>query len=381
VYNNYEIISDQQQQTFVYETVSGQETNTKPWFQGGFTRTITTEITLGDTLIWSQAITYGYRPTYPVIAKADYSEDPCDGQPIETEYAEIFKKTRVLGYQEHASGAYLVDKTETWERGLKPWKITSENLSNFSGLDNTQDQPAAIDDYAIYGHEDILGGEDIISYSLETYTHTAQISPEVCPKDYIHLETTRRLDQYQLDSDFTFRLFATEIDYYQVSGDSPTGQVAYVGSGQVWTKTETRGSYDTEALTFITQPSREFNANPPAAKWIRPRVNQITAFATINNPLVSQNGRLYQDRPEPLAADFCYTEEQLQTFGARALSENNGLAQAKEIAVPYFRTYELGDSIQYTDQNGVTGQYLVYSISLIQDGPTSVKAITLAQSP
>jgi hypothetical protein len=391
VYNNYDLVSENQRSTQVYREVSGQPTNTKPWFQGGYTETITTEITLGDTLIWSRSITSGYlpinpanstSPSYPgggpgylgiLVSKADYSEDPCDSQVIETEWGIINTKTFSLTYQEHPSGSYLINAAQNWERGLVLQQVTEDNLSDYSGATNTSNNPAAEGDYSIYN--------GIINYSNEIYGHTPQINSEVCSKDFIHLETQRRLDSYSLGSDFVYRLVGTEIDYYQASGQLSTlGQSSFIGTNQLWTKTEVRGAYDSDSATFITQPTLVLPENsPPTSKWVRPKLTPITAFTTVANPLISQNGRLFVDRPKPETAPFCYTQNQLTTYGNRILQQNNGLSRAREIVLPYFNTLALGDSVYYSDQNGQITSNLVFSIGVSQDGPLVTKSIVLAQ--
>jgi hypothetical protein len=372
VYNNYELITPNQRETNVYTRVSGQETNTKPWFQGGYTSTEVTEITQGDTLIWKRAITSGYIPTDHIISKADYELDPCSSEPLTTTFGVIKTETFAVSYQEHPSGAFLILGEQSWERGKKPRRLDDDSLPGYQPGTNSSGNPVAAGDWVIY--------DGILSYSKEVYEHTPQANPEVCSKDYIHLQTSRKLDTYGLEN-WTYIRLATEIDTYQSEGTSPTeGQSFYVGTGLSWQKQEARAEWDTNAQAYIVQPNRVIpNSNPPASQWVRPKLTEVNAFAIINNNLASQNGRLFNDRPTPENAPFCYTADQLQLYGQRVISENNGLAQSKELVVPYFSTLELGDPVVYTDQNQTTHAYQVYALSIAVDNNLVSKNLVLSR--
>lgn len=326
---------------FTKKAISGDPTNTKPWFQGGYTETTTTQVFYGDTIIWSEELTQGYVPTSPTFTKAQAQGDPCFSE-LTTTFTRISRKVTNLSYYTHISGSFLVSKKETWTYSKK-----------------LKDLPPA--SYEIY--------DGIVEYILEEYQNTPQINSEVCEKDFIHLQTQKHLRRWGLLDDFTYLLLDSEIVTYTVEGLNPDSVTSYVGSGQQWNETIQSGSFDTEENIFITQPTEINEAvDPPTSIWIRPQTQRTNAFTQVS---LNVSGSV---ELKPINAPFCYNLEQLNTFGLRFLRETYGLANGISLVVPYWLTVKLGDSVKYKNKN-----YLVFNIEFNQTLNEATKTLLLSE--
>jgi len=342
VKNDYSLINDFELVRTSERSISGVTSNTKPWFQGGYTETITEKAALGDTEVWSKTVVYGYIPDGLGVTEAQYNNDACSPTTISTTFGIISTKYTEKTYVKHISEAYLVTEEREWFYTKEMEKVddfyfTRDNLKN---------------------------------YSLTTYKNTPQVNSDVCEKDYIHFLTYLRTETYELNTNFVGYLLKSDvITEYKVKGVSSLNQDSFVGSEQAWVKTTIEGAYDAEALAFVVQPTKvETVSTPPLSNWIRPSLTDIVAFRTIN---LNLNGSL---ETEPLEAPYCYTEDQLQTFGMRYLREIYGLSLGLSLVVPFYLTINIGDSILYENN-----PYLVYDIEINQSLNEATKTIILCR--
>lgn len=341
VANNYTLLEDFRLERTVKVTVAGLATNTKPWFHGGYTTTTTTTVTLGDTPVWSEEVTWGYVPTAPTLTQAQIQEDPCQPSAIATVWGQVSRKVLNVAYYEHTSGAYLVNRSETWLNGKKLRQLPSSSYEIFDGLQE---------------------------YTLEEFENTPQINNEVCSKDYIHAQTWSRIRRFGLTEEFTYILLEEVDTRYRVEGANPGQLTTYVGLGQAWTQVISRGAYDSREKVFITQP-QEVNpgTDPPQAKWIRPVQRQVIAFTETS---LEAPGSV---EVKPLQAPFCYTQGQLEAYAIRYLRETYGLARGLTLVVPYYINVTLGDSVKYQGK-----PYLVFNVEINQTGPEATRTILCA---
>lgn len=341
VSNTYSLVNPFSIRTESFTTVSGLANNTKPWFQGGYTQTVTTKAYLGVAEVWSKEVVYGYLPVGNAVTEAQYNEDPCSNSTIDTIWGIVSTKLKNSIYTRHKSGAYLVNEVREY--------FTAKTMEK------------ALPFYVMR--------EDLQSYSTTEYLYTAQINNEVCSKDYIHITHYTRTKSYAIKKDYSaYILTKDSITSYTVKGTSNLNTNSYVGTGQTWVKTEVAGEYDSESDNFIIQPAREEEvSSPPGANWIRPSKEEILAKTEVS---LNLPGSLEQ---RPLEAPFCYTLSQLNTFGTRFLREHHGLYRGKILVVPFYFDIRLGDSVWYDNE-----PYLVYSIEINQTLEEVTKTILLS---
>lgn len=357
--NNFKVVQPLEMDEISYKTNTSIESNTKPWFKGGYTETETTKWLVGDTLVHEEIVQKGYVPTVDSWSEDDQKADQCDdgsfdtksSNPIPVEWGLVKKETFSVTASMHKSGARLIEKEEKWVEGKK----VERGEGNQSGQ------------FKIY--------EGIIEYNKTEYENTAQINPEICEKDYIHLMTRKIEENYGFTkSVFGFRLQNKTITTYVPITESSLGLTSFVGTSQKWKKTVKKGEYSQDDETFIVQPDKTSEGeNPPNSKWIRPPKKEINAFTTVNDDRVTE----FTGKPESKEAPFCFNMRQLETLGKRILEENNGLAKSIEIVLPYHYTVSLGDSVRYTDRDGDVSYYLVQNISINQDLSDSLKTLLL----
>lgn len=339
--NQYLLVQGFVTRRFSKTVVSGTPDNTKPWFQGGYTETTTTQVFYGDSKIWEEAITFGYVPTTFPISKAVAQGDPCVSA-VATEWARITRKLTNATFYTHISGSFLVEKIETWTFGKKLKEVPT-------------------DQYELY--------DDRIEYVIETYQNTPQINSEVCEKDYLHLQTRKRVSKWGLLDDFSYRLLSDEITTYTAAGQNPDALTAYVGAGQQWNQAIQSGAFDQKEQVFVTQPTQiNENTNPPESQWIRPKVQRTNAFKEVS---LNVGGSV---ELKPVNAPFCYNLDQLQVFGERYLQEIYGLANGLSLVAPYWLPVKLGQSVTYRGKN-----YRVFNLEINQTQNEATKTILLAE--
>lgn len=357
--NTFTIVKPLEEDQTSYVTVTSVPSNEKPWFKGGYTETEVTTWKVGEQEIHRESVQMGYVPTVSQWSESDQKADQCDdgsfddntSNPIPVEWGLVKKEIFAISAENHKSGSKLVTKEEKWSEGKKVERGTGE----FS------------DTYKLYDGK--------LSYKVTKYENTPQINPEVCEKDYIHLMTRRYKERYGFtESVFGYRLQEKEIERYVPITKSTLGLTSYVGTGQVWKKTISRGEYSEDDDSFIVQPDRTIEGeDPPNSKWIRPPKDDVNAFTTVEDDQVTK----FTGKPESIEAPFCFNMLQLETLGHRHLAENNGLAKSIEIVLPYHYTINLGDSVRYKNRFNEYDYYLVHNISINQDGPDSVKTLLL----
>jgi len=360
VSNQYEILESLHPRIEVSKIVSSLPSNIRPWFQSGYTETTITSHFIGDTLVFQTKVLMGYVPTASVISDADYSEDQCDGTPIPTSWQIVSTTTLALGYYPHASGSFLVSKSETWVVG-KQYQASDRLLSSDS---NYADSPRV---WRLFSGN--------LEYAIETYVNTPQVNNEVCVKDYIHLLTAIRKETYKLDNNFVYRLHGVSDERFSTLTSNPQETSTFEGFTQEWSKVTSEGAYSDSDKSFIVQPAVVTPESPSGSKWVRPGLKSALVFDSITDSAAEQ----LEGVPESIEAPFCYTLSQLQVYGTRTLKENNSLAQSIEVAVSYFFPASLGQSISYTDHLGNVSGYLVYNITVTQSGPDSQKTLLLAK--
>lgn len=341
VKNDYTLINDFAVIKTSERSINGVPANTKPWFQGGYTETITEKAVLGDGEIWSKVIVYGYFPTSDV-SESQYNEDACDPSTIPVAYGIISTKYIAKEYEKHLSEAYLVTKESEWFYTKEMEKVG----------------------FSYYVRDNLK------TYSITNYTHTPQINEAVCEKDYLHFLTYIRTETYTLNANFVGYLLTSDvITEYKVKGVSSLNQSSFVGVDQSWIKTTITGAYDTENKAFVIQPTKvEDVTAPPSGLWIRPSTTAVTAFRTVQ---LSLDGSL---ETKPVEAPYCYTEEQLEVFGQRVLKETYGLSQGLNLVVPFYILLGIGDSVIYEDL-----PYLVYNVEINQSLSQATKAVILCR--
>lgn len=324
-------------------TPSGDPSNTKAWFQGGYTETTTEQTFLGDKLIWSRDVTRGYVPdTFPVT-KTGVEADPCSPTITSNSWQVIETKVFRLQYQSHESGGHMVTARETWVNGKKLKPISDTEYELYDGR---------------------------ISYAVEFYTNTPQINPELCRKDYYYLQTRKQKEEWGLNDDFLFKRLTVNTETYAAATANPDSLTAYVGAGQRWRRTTVQGDYsgDTRSLT-IGSGLVEEGQIPPSSEWIRPPVQKNTAFKDVQ---LGVNGGSVETKP--VNAPFCYTLPQIQTFGLRYLRESYGLSKGLAVIAPYWLNVRLGDSITFRGSN-----YLVFNIEINQTINEATKTLLLSE--
>lgn len=306
VQNEFEVDSGMLRNTARSERVTGLETDTRPWFQNGFTRTTTDTTSVGDTAIFSREVTWGYVPTASTLTQAQLSTDPCESSPIETEWGVVKDVTTQLQYSVHESGAYLVHGRKVWTYGRALEDIPQSTSKT------------------VY--------EGILAYEEESYLNTAQIS-QACRKDWIHLQTYKRVRRFARDTG-VYRLISDLIEEY--SGQR-LGQGA-VSTRATWLKTVASGEWS-QGVGWVKQPVQSFQADPPQSVWIRPVIERVTAQTE------ARWGNFPERRAETLDCPACFTESQLKSYGERWLREQAGLSGAVLCQVPMNLMLSLGDSV------------------------------------
>ena len=342
VKNDYSIVNDFEIVTTTDRAISGVPSNTKPWFQGGYTETITERAVLGDTEVWSKVTVNGYIPAGTGVTEEQYNEDACSDSTIETYYGIISTKYVAKEYKKHLSQAFLVTQEREWF-----YTKALEKIDDFYWL-----------------------RDNLKNYSLTKYKHTAQINDQVCEKDYLHFLTYSRQTTYELAPNFNdYILTGDVITEYKMKGKSALNQDSFVGVDQSWTQTVITGAYDKENLAFVIQPTKETPVNnPPGGLWIRPSLTNVIAFRTVE---LDATGSL---ETKPMEAPYCYTEAQMETFGMRTLREIYGLSQGLNLVVPFYLNIGINDSVIYEDK-----PYVVYNTEINQTLNEATKTITLAR--
>jgi hypothetical protein len=351
--NQFSILGSLEPRVEVQTLVNSVPTNTKPFWASGYTETLITSHFIGDTLIFQTKVQSGYLPKPDQLPIPDdiYREDPCAESTLETEWGLVQTETFSLGHHPHPSGAFLATKAERWVVGKRPRQQSDETWVLFDGT---------------------------LEYSIESYENTPQTNSEVCSKDWIQLQTVWRKETYKVDSEFIYRLVGVEDERYTPTSANPQAGTTFEGFVQEWSKVTSSGAYSESDDTFIVQPAVVTTEDPPAANWIRPSSKVALVFDQLTDPLVQPSAKF--SLPPAIEASFCYNLQQLRVFGQRWLRENNGLAQAVEVAVPFHLQVNLGDSIWYTNSLGQTHGYLVFNISLTQSGPDSQKVLLLSRA-
>lgn len=327
-------------------TVQGLESNTKPWFQGGYTETITETRFFGDTEVWVRSTTRGYVPTNPRPWDAALvNEDPCAEGSFSTTFQVINVKTKQITYENHPSGAFLINGERNWEEGKQIFQLESGDYNLFDGR---------------------------ISFTNETIGHVTEPNKAVCKREYNVVVTRRRKEIYNINSDRDYGFTGWIEERYTSSGESSTlGQSAFTGIGKIWNKTTDQGDFSEQEGTWIIQPTiTERNVNPLTASFIRPVTQDVTNFSEVS----LMPGNL---EPRPLSASFCYNKTQLDTVGLNYLKEEYGLSKSKVLAVPLSKPINLGDSIYYTDRNGLQNPYIVWTVEVNQTLNEVTKALVL----
>ena len=333
--------------------IQGNPQNTKPWFQGGYQETETRVTSLGDTDVHIEEITRGY---IPIDARpwdaALVEEDPCAIGAFQTVLGIIKRKITRLTYQTHPSGSFLVNRNQVWENGLQIYQI---------------DQDPEIETPAPY---DLYNGP--LTYELETYRNSPQVNSEVCQKDYNYVIINRRLEKFSLTSNRVFIFKSWEQESFTPSGESSTlGQSSFTGQEQTWSRVLNQGEFSEEDNVWIIQPTQnDINVSPPSSQFISPVSVSITNFSEFT----LQPGNL---EPRPLTAPFCYNKNQLDTISERYLREQYGLSKAKVVTMPLNFPLNIGESVDFTDRNGLQYPYLVWSREINQTENTATQSFVL----
>lgn len=317
-----------------YKRVSGNIEDDRAWFQGGYTETVVTETTLGDTVIHRTEVLRGYVPTNPQPwSRSQVEGDVCDDNPFETLFQDITTKTMTLRYQDHSSGSFLVTREQNWERGLLLRQLQ----------DNTYD---------------LFFGD--ISYTNTLYQNVAQINAEVCEKDYLWVQKSVNTVEFDLDEDFQRQKKRTSLIQYQVQGTSPTqGQTSFTGIGQTWNRVTTVGEIEDSGL-FVVQPDRlEEDVSPPTAQWIRPARQEVINFHQHSVERIPGSRT-----PVSVNGPFCYNREQLTQVGDTYLRDTFGLSNSLSVLVPWDNPAQLGEYVQYVNRLGRSRTYRVYNIEV-----------------
>lgn len=336
------------------KTTNGNPENTNPWFQNGYTETITTTYTVGGTLTYSKEEFYGYVPTTFPVPKSETSTDACDTSTLETEFRLITTKTYAATYSPHQSGAYLVHKKENWLDGLKVY-----------------DDPTDSTQYLLYD-----GPQE---YSVEHFTNVAQINNKVCAKDYLHYKLRVEKQEFKLNDTNELILVSNSLETYRANGRNPGETDFYIGPGQIWERFYTQGSIDDESGLFINQPvQNEIDVTPPNSEWIRPNTRDIQAFLEYESPYLT---RTYDEATSPpVSAPCCFRRSHLATFADRYLREQYGLANAITVTIPFRFNLVVGTIIEYQHSDGTVLPYLVYAEETNQTGNVATRSLTLIRT-
>lgn len=336
------------------KTVNGVPTNTSPWFQNGYTETVTTTYTIGGTTTFIKELFYGYVPTTFPIAKSSTESTGCSVSPLATEWKLITTKTFSVGYNQHISGSYLVWKKENWLEGLK-----------------LQENPTDPTQYILF--------EGTQEYSIETYTNVAQVNKKVCAKDYLHYKLTIDRQEFKLNKDFELTLFANSRSQYTAFGKSASDPDFYIGSGQRWELSETSGEYDEELKAWVNQPTNsQYDVTPPNSEWIRPNTRDIQAYLAFESPALSS--RFDPATAPPQSAPCCFNRNQLSVYADRYLREQYGLSNAITVVIPDRFRINVGNTVRYTRSDGTPIFYLVFGEEYNQTGCVATKTLTLART-
>lgn len=329
VSNNYSIIKPLTIETKTFRSITGDASNTKPFFQNGYQETLETHTYLGDTLIYKKVENWGYVPTdAQPWNNSQVNPGVCETGFTSTVFQLIATKTDSVTYSAYYD-SYLIDKEEYWDRGLE--------LVESSGS------------YTLVNR--------LNEYRIKTYFNRPQPSISVCKKDYIHLSLRIREDVYKIVND-VFSHYSFDDISYTLVGSSITDLDAYSGVGDVWNSINSKGEYDSNAGKIITQPIVENLADPPNARVISPKTENYINYFTYS---LGTDTRI---TPNTVDAPFCYDLEQLETFARRYLLEQYGLSNSIQIELPYTHPAKLGSSIRFTDSKGVTKNYVVHHLEI-----------------
>jgi len=346
--NEYSVQSNFIVESTSFTTVNGVNSDDKPYFQGGYTETVTTEYTLGSKVIHRVEITSGYIPTSSTLTEVQVEQnDPCLDSTVSTVWGVVSTKTFALTYYLHSSGSYLVSKEENWNIGLDLQKQEDTSYTVFNGT---------------------------LEYDITEYDNVAQINANVCSKDYFHFQTRSKYTKFGLTESKVYRQLEQKIDRYSVVGVNPnSGQSSFLGVPQSWNKLISTGAWVESSKTWVNQPNRtERDVTPPESTWIRPKFDTIISYETVTFDKVSGY------RPaENLEAPHSFNTTQLKNYANRFLSEQWGLAHSVQIIVPFHIPLSLGNSVYYTDYTGSRNSYIIFNVEYNLELSDGIKTITL----
>lgn len=331
---------------------NGDPSNDNPYFKGGYTETDITLKALGDTEISRKEIVRGYLPSSLSYTDAQAEEDSCDPSTISTFFTKVEENNEYINYVQHESGAYLVHR-KTIEKYARRLSKTPTGY-------------------------DIDPAFRLQERTIIDYINRGQVNPEVCVKDYIHLQTGVITQVFKTDDNGRYRLFSTTREYYYADGEQPgVDQPTYIGAATTWRK-HTSGRFLRDDLTgYDVQPTAISYEKPNSSEWIRPRSTTVTGFVTVQD---FDTINLFDTAPYAVEAPFCYTIEQLSTYATKWISSNNGLAERLTVVVPYFLRLNLGDYIRFTNKSGTLKIYQIEAIEINQTVSDATKTLTLKHS-
>lgn len=351
----------ERRETFTELSPTYDVNNTRPWFLNGSWRKVTTVTYLGDTEVFRKEELFARFPNAITYSPPDTTSG-LNGQTIPTTAVqgtcengvETFSTTErlisitesALRTRRHKSGALLVIGKIEQKYG---WG-TSETGTN------------------------TLFYNGMISKSEERLDNIAIPNEKACRKDWQHVTNLRVFSQYERAFPIpNIVLVAREIDAYRditQENNSDGGLSRTVPKS--WISTKLRGAF-TDGY-WVEQPARRGKESPPEAQWVRPTTVEVTVSGIATN-LAIQNAIGFKPA-SPSDAPHCYRPTQCQRLASRQIRDSYAIANSREIIVPYYQNFRLGQSVDLPELN-YRGQ--IYGITTKQDGSNAEQTLTLGK--
>lgn len=352
---------NQRQETFTELSPTYDVNNTKPWYLNGSWRKVTTIIYLGDTEVFRRELYYARFPD-----AVDYSPPSTSSATTVTILPEsAIDSTCENGVAVYATTERLIHITEYAVR-------TRRHSSGALLVTRKIEQNYGWGTIAGQGETGFYNG--MISKSEEVFTNTAIPNENACRRDWQHVTTQRVFSQYErhpLSNQII--LVAREVDAYQdITRENDLGAGLSRSVPKSWLSVKLRGAF-TDGY-WVEQPARRGKESPPEAQWVRPSTIEVTVSGIATNPAIE---RAIGFRPaSPSDAPHCYRPIQCQRLASRQIRDSYAIANSREVIVPYYQNFRLGQSVDLPDLN-YRGQ--IFGITVKQEGSNAEQTLTLGK--